>query len=160
LNEAREPIYKEQWELQSGLSRLGLRKKPGRAPKWRWSEKTGKLVRRSKGNGVDWYRYQHEVLLLKLLPFAKKCQQAHSVIVQEDKAPAHNHFDQHRVFSVYAVERLLWCGNSPDLNAIEPCWYWMKRQTTKKGPPKSRAEAVKVWTACWNKELSQEQIQA
>ncbi|KAF1985386.1 hypothetical protein K402DRAFT_394729, partial [Aulographum hederae CBS 113979] len=33
----------------------------------------------------------------------------------------------------------------PDLNAIEPCWFWMKRWTTKKGAPKSRAEAIRAW---------------
>jgi len=54
---------------------------------------------------------------------------------------------------------LLWCGNSPDLNAIEPCWPWMKRQTTKKGAPKSRAEAIRAWEKCWE-ELPQEKIQA
>jgi hypothetical protein len=35
----------------------------------------------------------------------------------------------------------------------------MKRQTTKKGAPKSRAEAVRVWEQCW-KELPQDKIQA
>jgi hypothetical protein len=29
--------------------------------------------------------------------------------------------------------RLLWPGNSPDLNAIEPIWFWIKRETTKNG---------------------------
>ena len=28
--------------------------------------------------------------------------------------------------------RLLWLPDSPDLNMIEPCWFWMKRQTTKR----------------------------
>jgi transposase len=39
------------------------------------------------------------------------------------------------------VERLSWCGNSPDLNAIEPAWPWLKRRTTKKGAPKNKSEA-------------------
>jgi hypothetical protein len=29
--------------------------------------------------------------------------------------------------------RLLWPGNSLDLNAIEPTWFWMKKETTKRG---------------------------
>ena len=113
------------------------------------------------GNGVDWYRYQTEVLIPKLLPYAKQCQITRpGTLVQEDKAPAHAHHDQARVYSIYEVERLLWCGNSPDLNAIEPCWYWMKRQTTKKGAPKTRSEATKAWQSCWYDTLPQAQIQA
>jgi hypothetical protein len=43
------------------------------------------------------------------------------------------------------VGRLLWPGNSPDLNMIEPCLPFMKRYTTKKGPPTKRPEANRVW---------------
>ena len=53
---------------------------------------------------------------------------------------------------------MVWCGNSPDLNAIEPAWPWLKRHTTKKGAPQSRAEAVRRWTTTWD-ELPQKQIQ-
>jgi hypothetical protein len=85
--------------------------------------KTGKLVR-WKGTGIDWYRYQKQILLPKLLPFAKACQQDRpGTIVQEDKAPAHAHAAQHAVFDIANVQRLLRPGNSPDLNMIEPCWY-------------------------------------
>lgn len=44
------------------------------------------------------------------------------------------------------VAKLLWPGNSPDLNAIEPCWFYLKRVITEKGPPANRAEAVERWT--------------
>ena len=57
------------------------------------------------------------------------------------------------------ILRLLWCGNSPDLNMIEPCWPWMKRETTKKGAPRTRKEAEKAWTRCWE-DLSQKRIQS
>ncbi|KMP03202.1 hypothetical protein CIRG_02894 [Coccidioides immitis RMSCC 2394] len=39
---------------------------------FKFTVKTGKLVRQGKG-GVDWYRYQKEVLLAKLFPFVKEC---------------------------------------------------------------------------------------
>lgn len=45
------------------------------------------------------------------------------------------------------------------MNAIKACWPWMKRETTRKGAPKSRVEGVIVWEKCW-KELPQEKIQA
>ncbi len=57
------------------------------------------------------------------------------------------------------ILRLLWCGNSPDLNMIEPCWIWMKRETTKKGAPRTRKQAEEAWTKCWE-DLPQEKIQA
>jgi hypothetical protein len=33
----------------------------------------------------------------------------------------------------WEVVRMLWPANSPDLNMIEPCWFYMKVETTKKG---------------------------
>jgi hypothetical protein len=41
------------------------------------------------------------------------------MIVQKDKAPAHASKHQVPVFSRHEIERLLWSGNSPDLNMIE-----------------------------------------
>ncbi|KAG6130378.1 hypothetical protein E4U12_004231 [Claviceps purpurea] len=42
---------------------------------------------------------------------------------------------------------------------IEPAWAHLKRETTKKGAPKNRQEAVAAWKAAWE-ELSQEKIRA
>lgn len=63
------------------------------------------------------------------------------------------------MYSLYQIERLVWCSNSPDLNMIEPCWPYMKRETTKKGASKNRTEAIRAWEKCWD-ELPQEKIQA
>jgi len=82
-----------------------------------------------------------------------------ATVVQEDGAPSHKHRFQAGVFEAAAIPRLHWCGNSPDLNAIEACWPYMKRSTTKKGAPTVRAEAVRRWEKCWQ-DLPQHQIQA
>ncbi|KAG6018779.1 hypothetical protein E4U19_008006 [Claviceps sp. Clav32 group G5] len=42
---------------------------------------------------------------------------------------------------------------------IEPARAHLKRETTKKGAPKNREEAVAAWKAAWE-ELSQEKIRA
>ena len=42
---------------------------------------------------------------------------------------------------------------------IEPYWFHLKRATTVKGAPKSRAEGIQVWEQAW-KDLDQSQIQA
>jgi hypothetical protein len=45
------------------------------------------------------------ILLPKLIPFAKEYAiQRPETIVQEDKAPAHNHYIQQRVFDTAGVE--------------------------------------------------------
>jgi transposase len=159
LNRDLEPVMQEQWELETGMRRMGLRNKGGRKPTWKWGPKTGKLTRRKDGAGVDWYRYQTQILIPKLIPFAKQCKESMpDTIVQEDRAPAHAHPAQELVFRVEDVCRMIWCGNSPDLNMIEPCWAHMKRDTTKKGAPTSRAEMEKAWLKAWE-DLEQTRIQ-
>ncbi|EOA92040.1 uncharacterized protein SETTUDRAFT_84538 [Exserohilum turcica Et28A] len=160
LDKALEPLMREAWELTTGIKRLGLRNKPGRVPQWRWVKETGKLARESSRGGIDWWRYQTQVLIPKLIPFAKECQKERPrVFVQEDKAPSHTHHAQRTIYRNAEVEQLPWPGNSPDLNAIEAAWPWLKRKTTRRGAPKSRAEGTKVWQQYWD-ELPQHQIQA
>ena len=42
---------------------------------------------------------------------------------------------------------------------IEPAWPYLKRTTTKRGAPKSRVEAERIWEKSW-RELPQDKIQA
>jgi hypothetical protein len=79
--------------------------------------------------------------------------------VQEDKAPTHASRYQQEVFDIWEIQRLLWLANSPDLNAIEPTWFWMKRETSKKGPSTNKEQLRKDWVKCWN-DMPQEKIQA
>jgi hypothetical protein len=76
----------------------------------------------------------------------------------EDNAPAHAHFHQREIYSYWDVNRLLWPGNSPDLNAIEPTWMWLKRRTTINGAPAAKKTAQKLWFDAWEK-LPQSRIQ-
>lgn len=162
MNRELEPIMKEQWEVTNGMRRLDInRQPPGRRPEWKWCKQTGKLTRGGKGGkGIDWYRHQNEILIPKLLPFAKECMEERpGTIVQEDNAPCHNHYIQARVYDLHQITRMLWCPNSPDLNAIEPTWMYMKRWTTKRGAPSKRANAIRVWSQCW-REMPQHMIRA
>ncbi|KAJ3475474.1 hypothetical protein NLG97_g9447 [Lecanicillium saksenae] len=159
LNAKLEPAARERWELNTPMARLSIRRRPpGRRPQWRWSQRTGKLARSGK-NGINWYAYQTKVLVPKLIPFTKTYDLTRpGTIVQEDKAPSHNHYIQQRIYNSHQVKRLLWPGNSPDLNPIKPTWPYLKRVTTKKGAPKSRQEAITAWEAAWE-ELPQSRIQ-
>lgn len=94
-----------------------------------------------------------------MIPFAQYCSRTReNTIVQEDNAPAHNHSNQARVYNLHNVARLLWPGNSPDLNAIEKAWPWLKRVTTARGCPKTKRELKRSWERAW-KQLPQETIQ-
>lgn len=44
------------------------------------------------------------------------------MLVQKDKAPTHASKYQDEVFWLHNISRLLWPGNSPDMNMIEPYW--------------------------------------
>ena len=95
----------------------------------------------------------------KLLPFAQECKKSHpNTIIQEDKAPPHAHHSQKVIYSSYSIQQLLWPGNSPDLNAIEACWPFLKCGTTKYGAPRSKDEMMKAWLKAW-KDLEQSRIQ-
>src|SRR5262249_49084592 len=58
-----------EWELEKGLSRLGLKNKPGKKPAWRFDKAHGKMVREGRAGGIDWIRYRHEVLIPHYWPF-------------------------------------------------------------------------------------------
>ena len=160
LNEALEPALKAEWEISTAMRRMDLRRRPpSTKPRWRFTKKNGKLVREAKKGGIDWYRYWKYILLPKLIPFAKECEKDRpNTVVQEDNAPSHAHRHQDTVYILYDVVRLLWPGNSPDLNAIEPAWWWLKRSTTAQGAPANRKAMERAWYQAW-RELPQEQIQ-
>lgn len=157
LNAVLEPLAKAEWEITNGTRRIGLRNLPGIAPTWKFTKKTGAYVREKGKGGIDWWRYKQTILIPLLIPFTKQCNMEQlakglpPMLVQEDKAPAHSCKYQTEIFQKDNILRLLWPGNSPDLNMIEQCWAWMKRDTTKYGPPENRLTAESVWTRCWNK---------
>ena len=56
---------------------------------------------------------------------------------------------QQEIYPMFDISQLMWPGNSPDLNAIEPAWPY---------PPTSFAEASSRWLTVWES-LEQSQIQ-
>jgi hypothetical protein len=124
--------------LRTAIRRLNVNRNVSKPkPKWKFTKGKGAMVRKGKASGIDAIRYRQEVLIPKLIPFAKQC--SLDYIVQEDKAPAHAFYFQKTL--IYNVQQLLWLSNSLDLNMIEPCWMWIKIETTKRGTPSIRKEA-------------------
>ena len=111
---------------------------------------------RARG-GIDWYRYQEQVIKPHLAPFIMKIIRTygHCYLVQ-DGAPAHNAWPQSEHLNIPGLTILPWPGNSPDLNQIEPCWYHLKRQVTKVPFRQSDKEWTRgTYEQCW-KELDAE----
>ena len=60
------------------------------------------------------------ILLPILIPFGVECQiNRPDTIIQEDKAPAYASHHQQIYFDAACLQRLIWPGNSPNLNIIE-----------------------------------------
>lgn len=159
LNQELKPILREQQELEILIRRINLRRQPAsKKPTQKFNQKTGKLSRGRKSR-INQYRYQKTILLPKLIPFAKECiVNRLNTLVQEDKAPTYSYQIQQRVYDATAINRLLWCPNSPDLNAIKPAQPQIKRRTTRKGALKTRPEAHTIQRTA-QQDLPQERIQ-
>ena len=162
-NEALEPeaykAWKEKQDTKRSLHELRYGRRMGGAPaKWKFTASHGAFTR-SDGGGVDWWRYLTNILIPKLLPFAQSLTCLNpDTTVQEDKATSYIAKIHQVYFNACEIQRLLWPGNSPDLNMIEPCWSYLKRVTIKRGPLTSRAAAEKAWLGAWQ-DLKQWRIQ-
>ena len=152
LNEEREPELRSQWELETAMCRAGFRNKPGKKPEkkpeWKFIPKTGRL-QRGKG-GIDFARYIREVAEPLLLPFIRKCQRHRpDTVLMEDGAACHVHHFTQKLGAKHGISKLLWPGNSPGLNAIEPIWGYLKRKSADRGPEKTREALERRWRGEW-----------
>jgi hypothetical protein len=93
------------------------------------------------------------ILREKLLPWVKKTKAKlkKDLVVQENGALSHASQYQQCVFDSFEVLRMIWPGNSPDLNAIEVCLFYIKRMTTRKGVF-GKKDMKEQWILYW-KEL-------
>ena len=160
-NTARYETDKAKWELEYAMRRIHItRNQSGPRAQFKHDEDTGAYVVKEERGGINWYNYQEKVLKRLLLPFAKECLKTRpGPLVLEDNAPSHAARYQQEVYNTWEIVKLIFLANSPDLNAIEPTWFWMKRETTKQGLITSEAKLREEWIKCW-KEMSQEKIQA
>lgn len=65
-------------------------------------------------------------------------------MVVKDRSPSHVFKQQIVIYMKTKVLKLLWPGNSSDLNIIESCQNWIKRETTQKGAPQTQTQAEHI----------------
>lgn len=114
---------------------------------------------RSRG-GVDGYRHREEVLKPLLVPWIKSLKRRGKtdVLLLEDRAPAHSSKFDEEFLAVKYISKLPWPGHSPDVNAEEHAWPWIRRHITKDfEPSRSKDECKAQWYYEW-RELPQDQI--
>lgn len=106
----------------------------------------GRMVKRNKGlkGGIDWYRYETFAASPRLIPFKHDviARYGHCYLVQ-DGAGAHTAWQLRSLFDIEGLTVLPWPGNSPDLNQIEPAWYYLKQQVSKRRFVPTNKQATK-----------------
>lgn len=128
-------------------------KKPKSRQLKRVPKPEGTLLERNKNakGGVDWYRYQTYVLLPRLIPFIHEVIEKYGeCFLVQDGAPAHNSWQQKELLNIPGLTVLPWPANSPDLNQIEPCWYYLKRCISKRPfRPIKKEPTISAWEEEW-----------
>ena len=139
-------------EAQNALYKLHATRSQTRPrAAFKHTKETRAFVLEEGKGGINQYQYQMKVLKPLLLPFAKKLlQKFEKVKVQEDNARPHASIYNQKVFQIEEIQRLLWPRNSPDLNAIEPTWFQIKREITKKEAITSNEQLKEAWIKCQN----------
>jgi hypothetical protein len=55
------------------------------------------------------------------------------MVVMEDGVAAYKLDYFNELYIAWDIVKMLWLANSPNLNIIEPYWFYIKVETTKKG---------------------------
>jgi transposase len=118
----------------------------------RWPAKPPGGPQRSKGGGIDWYRFATEVLEPLVLPdFDELRKKRPGLILMLDGAAAHISANCFPWYEGWEITRLDWPGNSPDLNPIEHIWDLLKKRIKQKYPIIGTMERLKaIWQTEWD----------
>ena len=100
--------------------------------------------------GVDGYRHR-EGALKKVVPWINNLnKKGIRTILLQDGAPAYKSRLSRDYLILSHVERLWWPGHSPEINASEHAWPWIRRHVTKDFTPSCTAkECEEQWVAEW-----------
>ncbi len=87
--------------------------------------------------------FAQHILLDRCLLFAQQHKEKWpNTVVVEDGITLHQHSLQQDLHSTFEIEKVLWPGNSPDMNMIEQVWGDLKKEIKMGGPLHSKEEAI------------------
>jgi len=105
---------------------------------------------KSRG-GIDGYRHR-EMALKQVVPWMKSLKDSgRNPILLEDGAPAHQSRIANDFLDVNLINKLDWPGHSPEINAEEHAWPWIRRHITKDFAPSTCEDQCRSqWQAEWD----------
>ena len=158
MNDELEAVEKANWEIINGMKRFSTRNLPGKKPVWKWNKDHEKFVRKKGKRGIDWWRYQNVILLSKLIPFVKECNERRKnrnqsdMILQKNKASVHVSKHQLPVFSRHGIERIMvWQFSRPQHDrtvlALNETSYNFQRCFYRPTANQRTLDSYMIWTA-------------
>jgi transposase len=104
---------------------------------------------RTRG-GVDGYRHR-EGALKKVTPWINSLKkQGITCVLLQDGAPSHKASIARDYLTVERVETMLWPGHSPEVNASEHAWPWIRRHVTRDFTPScNEKQCEEQWVKEW-----------
>jgi hypothetical protein len=102
---------------------------------------------RARG-GVDGYRHR-EGALKKVVPWIHELEKKGiKCVIQQDGAPAHKSRISRDYLTTEMIDMLWWPGHSPEVNAIEHAWPWIRRHVTKQfTPSRTESQCEQQWVS-------------
>ena len=85
------------------------------------------------------------------MPFVERLRgKGREVVIVMDNAAIHTCIETKKVFQEAGLKHVLWPIDSPDLNAIEHAWSYIRRAISKRRPfPRKSAESEAAWAEEW-----------
>lgn len=110
--------------------------------------------RKGTNGGIDAYRYREEWLKPHLFPWLLSLDSEYDKrpLVLSDNAPSHSARLSQEAMNIAEVIRVLMPAGSPDVDAIEHAWPWLRTNITKHmSISKSEEECEQQWYEQWEK---------
>jgi transposase len=104
-----------------------------------------------ENGGVDGYRHR-EGALKSITPWINSLKKKEiPCLLLQDGAPAHKSRIARDYCTVERIERMWWPGHSPDINASEHAWPWIRRHVTRDFTPScTEAQCKRQWGQEWD----------